>query len=82
MLKEQFLENIVASLPKNKGLNDNALKNVIIVMPVQLKGVTADQKVANSLSEKKAAEIDLERQHTLTEIAHEQANRMKIRVKV
>jgi regulator of protease activity HflC (stomatin/prohibitin superfamily) len=76
-LKDQFLDNIIASLPKGKGINDIELKNVIIVMPVQLKGVTADQKVANALSEKKAAEIDLERQHTLTEIAKEQANRMK-----
>lgn len=76
-LKDEFTGNIFASLPKGKGLSDAELKNVIIIMPVQLKGVTADQKVANALSEKKAAEIDLERQQTLTSIAFEQANRMK-----
>lgn len=76
-LTSQFEKNVIASLPRNRGLNEGELGNVIIILPVQLMGIVPDEKVANSLSEKKAAEIDLARQPILTAIAEEQGKRMK-----
>lgn len=77
MLEKQFRSNVIAALPRNKGLNESELKLVITFFPVQLKNVLPDSRVSLALSEKKAAEIDLERQVTLTAIAKEQANRME-----
>ena len=74
-LRSYFHKNIVLSLPRNRGLSEKELENVIVTYPTQLMEVTPDQKVANALSEKKATEIDLQRQVTLTAISKEAINR-------
>lgn len=57
---------------------DPAEANKIFTIPtVQLRKVLPPEKVQNAISEKLAADQDLQRQHTLTEIAREQANRRK-----
>lgn len=74
-LKKAFFEGIVSNLPKGKGLSDKELQDVIKVFPTQLMDIKPDEKVINALNEKKATEIDLEKQKTLTNIAQEVANR-------
>lgn len=74
-LRKAFFEGIVSNLPKDKGLSDSELKNVIDVFPTQLMNIQPDDKVINALNEKKATEIDLGKQMTLTNIAKEVANR-------
>lgn len=76
-LQEEFFENILINLPKDKTLNAEELKKVFIILPTQLMDIKPDPKVANALAEKKATEIALEQQKTLTDIAKEQANRRK-----
>ncbi len=76
MLREQFAENILANLPL-KEISAKELEKIFLILPTQLMDVTPDPKVANALSEKKATEITLEQQITLTSIAKEQANRRK-----
>lgn len=76
-LQEEFFENILINLPKEKLLGPEELKKVFIILPTQLMDIKPDPKVANALAEKKATEIALEQQKTLTDIAKEQANRRK-----
>ena len=75
LLTEQFGINITNNLPKKTELTDAELATVFEVLPVQLMNVIADPKVSNALSEKKATEITLDYQKTLTSIMAEQANR-------
>ncbi len=76
-LQEEFFENILINLPKEKSLGPEELKKVFIILPTQLMDIKPDPKVANALAEKKATEINLEQQKTLTAIAAEQSNRRK-----
>lgn len=74
-LTDAFYESIISNLPQNKGINSKFLRSVIVVLPTQLMDIKPDEKVINALNEKKATEINLDRQKTLTLIAKEAANR-------
>ena len=57
------------------GFPEEEARNTFTVQPVQLRRVLPPQKVLNAVAEKIAAEEDLERQRTLTQIAEEEARR-------
>lgn len=57
------------------GFTEEEAKATFTVLPVQLRRVQPPKKVLNAISEKVAAQEDLERQKTLTQIAEETALR-------
>ncbi len=73
-LQEQFADNVLINLPQ-KDLDSLQLRKIFSIYPTQLMDIKPDPKVANALAEKKATEINLEQQTTLTAIAKEQGNR-------
>lgn len=74
MLQKEFADNVFINLPK-KELDSLELRKVFYIYPTQLMDVKPDPKVANALAEKKAVEINLEQQKTMTAIAVEVGNR-------
>lgn len=59
------------------GFTEAEAKATFTILPVNLRKSVPDQKVLDAISNKMAAEQDLERQKTLTKIAEEEAKRRK-----
>ena len=57
------------------GFPEEEARQTLTIQPVQLRKVLPPDKVLNAVAEKIAAEEDLERQRTLTQIAEEEARR-------
>lgn len=74
---QQNLERIIHEQLLKSGFSDEEARTAFDVYPVQLRSAMPDEKVRNSVSEKTAAQQDLERQKTLTEIAEQEAQRRK-----
>ena len=73
-MEAQFGKHLVADLVR-QGLPLEEAKQVFVVLPVQLRKALPPGKVLNAISEKAAAEQDLQRQVTLTSIAKQEAER-------
>lgn len=73
-IEERFRELVTADL-LSAGFTEAESISVFTIQPVQLRKVLAPGKVLNAVSEKIAAEEDLQRQRTLTQIAEEEARR-------
>lgn len=70
--KKVLTSNIIS---QGKGVDIKLAEEVFTILPVQLSKVLPPEQVIAAISNKAAALQDLERQHTLTEIATEIANR-------
>lgn len=73
-IQSQFVAIVTEQL-RSSGLTDDEASRALQIMPVQLRQTTPDDKVKNAVAEKTAAEQDLDRQKTLTEIAAQEAER-------
>lgn len=76
LMTETFAQAVANDLSK-QGLSLEEASKVFVILPVQLRKVLPPDKVQSAISEKIASEQDLQRQHTLTSIAEEIANRRK-----
>lgn len=72
--RDTFQRYLVEDL-QGVGFSEQEAKATFTVLPVQLRRVQPPDKVLNAISEKVAAQEDLERQKTLTQIAEETALR-------
>lgn len=73
-IEERFRALVVQDLTA-AGFSEQEAGTTFTIQPVQLRKILPPAKVLNAVSEKIAAEEDLERQKTLTKIAEEVANR-------
>ncbi|HEY4486427.1 MAG TPA: SPFH domain-containing protein [Candidatus Paceibacterota bacterium] len=73
-MEKEFSDHLVADLVR-QGLPLEDAKQVFIVLPIQLRKALPPEKVLNAISDKAAAEQDLQRQVTLTAIARQEAER-------
>ncbi len=73
-IEERFRALVVQDLTA-AGFSEEEARATFTIQPVQLRKILPPDKVLNAVAEKIAAEEDLERQKTLTQIAEEEARR-------
>ncbi len=73
-IEERFRQLVVQDL-EAAGFSPEEALATFTIQPVQLRKILPPSKVLNAVAEKIAAEEDLERQKTLTQIAEEEARR-------